>query len=160
MTEVRFYHLQRSTLEQALPQLLEKTMERGWRAVVMAGSEDRVEALNGLLWTYSREGFLPHGSGKDGHAERQPIWLTQADENPNGATVLFLIDGANSERIGEYDLCYEMFDGRDDEAVAGARDHWKLRKDAGFDLTYWQQTDRGAWEKKAESRESAEPTGE
>ncbi len=152
MTEIRFYHLQRSTLEEALPKLLEKTLERGWRAVVMAGSEDRVEALNGLLWTNSREGFLPHGSKKDGFADRQPVWLTEADENPNSANVLFLIDGADSSRVGEYDLCCEMFDGRDDLAVAGARDHWKRRKEAGFALTYWQQTDRGAWEKKAESK--------
>ena len=152
MTEVRFYHLQRKTLEQALPQLLEKTLERGWRAVVMAGSEARVEALNGLLWTYTREGFLPHGTKKDGYAERQPVWLTDSDENPNNANVLFLVDGAESSRISEFDLCCEVFDGRDDLAVAGARDHWKIRKESGFDLTYWQQTEGGGWEKKAESR--------
>ena len=152
MTEVRFYHLQRKTLEQALPQLLEKTLERGWRAVVIAGSEARVEALNGLLWTYTREGFLPHGTKKDGHAERQPVWLTDSDENPNNANVLFLVDGAESSRISEFDLCCEVFDGRDDLAVAGARDHWKICKESGFDLTYWQQTERGGWEKKAESR--------
>lgn len=156
MTEIRFYHLQRSTLEQTLPKLLEKTLERKWRAVVMAGSENRVEALNGLLWTYTREGFLPHGSKTDGHQAQQPIWLTESDENPNAANVLFLIDGVDSTKIGDYDLCCEMFDGRDDAAVALARDHWKRRKEAGFDLTYWQQTDSGAWEKKAESR--AQPT--
>jgi DNA polymerase-3 subunit chi len=152
VTEVRFYHLQRNTLEQMLSKLLEKTLERGWRAVVMAGSLDRVEALNGILWTNTREGFLPHGSKKDGYHDRQPIWLTEDDENPNAANVLFLIDGVNSNKIADFDLCCEMFDGRDDVAVSGARDHWKLRKEAGFDLTYWQQTDGGAWEKKAESR--------
>ena len=152
MTEVRFYHLQRKTLEQALPQLLEKTLERGWRAVIMAGSDNRVEALNGLLWNYTRDGFLPHGSKKDGDSDRQPIWLTEADENPNGANVLFLVDGADSIRIGDFDLCCEIFDGCDDLAVAVARDHWKIRKEAGFDLTYWQQTEQGGWQKKSESR--------
>ena len=151
MTDVRFYHLQSKTLEQALPQLLEKTLERGWRAVVMAGSDARVEALSGLLWNYTREGFLPHGSKKDGNAERQPVWLTEADENPNGANILFLVDGADSAQIADFDLCCEVFDGRDDNAVAGARNHWKMRKEAGFHLTYWQQTERGGWEKKAES---------
>ena len=102
MTEVRFYHLQRERLEQVLPQLLEKTLERGWRAVVMAGSDDRVEALNVLLWNYTREGFLPHGSRKDSHPDRQPIWLTERDENPNGANVLFLVDGANS--VAKYSM--------------------------------------------------------
>ena len=153
MTEVRFYHLQRTGLEQALPKLLEKTLERDWRAVVMAGSEDRVEALNGLLWTYSRDGFLPHGSRRDGEAERQPIWLTEADENPNGANVLFLVDGAESGRIGDFDLCCEMFDGRVENAVARARGHWKDCNEAGHQLTYWQQDERGAWRKKASAGE-------
>ena len=97
------------------------------------------------------EGFLPHGSKKDGYPGRQPVWLTDQDENPNAATVLFLVDGVDSAKISEFDLCCEMFDGRDDDAVAVAREHWKLRKDNGFALTYWQQTEQGAWEKKAES---------
>tara|TARA_B100000686_G_scaffold36983_1_gene38472 strand:+ start:2301 stop:2765 length:465 start_codon:yes stop_codon:yes gene_type:complete len=150
VTEIRFYHLQRSALEHALPKLLEKTLERGWRAVVMTGSEDRVEALNTVLWNYAPEGFLPHGSKKDGYSERQPVWLTDQDENPNAAVVLFLVDGAKSERISEFELCCEIFDGRDDDAVAVARKHWKLCMNSEFSLTYWQQTEEGAWEKKAE----------
>jgi len=96
MTEIRFYHLQRTALETALPPMLEKTLERGQRAVVMAGSEERVEHLTDQLWTYSERGFLPHGSARDGNAALQPIWLTTADDNPNGAQVLFLTDGTNS----------------------------------------------------------------
>ena len=142
MTEVRFYHLQRKTLEQALPQLLEKTLERGWRAVVMAGSEARVEALNGLLWTYTREGFLPHGTKKDGYAERQPVWLTDLDENPNNANVLFLVDGAGSSRISEFDLCCEVFDGRDVGQSQAPAITGRFAV-SGFDLTYWQQTEGG-----------------
>ena len=151
MTEIRFYHLQRSALEHALPKLLEKTLERGWRAVVMAGAEDRVEALNTVLWNYLAEGFLPHGSKKDGYPERQPVWLTDQDENPNAAAVLFLVDGVDSTRISEFELCCEIFDGRDDGAVAAARRNWKLRRDTGFALTYWQQTEEGTWEKKSEN---------
>src|SRR5690606_39810714 len=60
-------------------------------------------------------GFLPHGNKRDGHAARQPIWLTAEDENPNGAQVLFLTDGATSDRVPEYQLCIELFDGNDAE---------------------------------------------
>jgi len=149
MTEVRFYHLQRRTLEQTLPKLLEKTLERGWRAVVLAGSAERVDALNQLLWTYDPASFLPHGTRRDGAAEEQPVWLTAEDENPNGATVLFQLDGAASDRPEAYDLVCDLFDGNDDEAVMAARDRWKRCKAAGHALTYWQETERGAWEKKA-----------
>lgn len=150
MTEIRFYHLQRIALERALPQLLEKTLERGWRAVVMAGSEERADALNGQLWTYTNESFLPHGTRREGSPELQPVWLTERDENPNAATVLFLVDGADTEQVEGYNLCCDLFDGRDDTAVQQARDRWRVRKDAGHKLTYWQEDESGRWEVKAE----------
>jgi len=149
MTEIRFYHLQRTTLEVCLPQMLEKTLERGQRAVVMLGSEQRVEALTTHLWTYNERSFLPHGSRKDGHAEAQPIWLTFEDENPNRAEVLFLADGATSARVGEFARVAELFDGNDPEAVGGARQRWTAYKQAGHDLVYFQQAETGRWEEKA-----------
>ena len=149
MTEVRFYHLQRRSLEQALPKLLEKTLERGWRAVVLAGSRERVDSLNQHLWTYDPASFLPHGTERDGFADAQPVWLTAEDENPNGATVLFLLDGCAGGALASYDLVCDLFDGNDDEAVMAARDRWKACKAAGHSLTYWQENERGAWEKKA-----------
>lgn len=150
MTDIAFYHLERSPLELALPKLLEKTLKAGKRALVMAGSEARVEALANALWTYDQDSWLPHGSAKDGEAEQQPIWLAVSDDNPNGATFLFLTDGAASEKLGEFERCFELFDGTDPAKVQAARDHWTAYKDAGHDLTYWQQTGRGGWEKKAE----------
>ena len=149
MTSVAFYHLQKWPLDRALPKLLEKTVEAGKRAIVMAGSDDKIEALNGLLWTYENDSWLPHGSRKDGAPEDQPVWLTTNDENPNQSQFLFLPDGASSDHVGEFERCFELFDGEDDAAVSAAREHWKTYKDAGYDLTYWQQTDRGGWEEKA-----------
>ena len=138
------------SLEQALPQLLSKTLERGWRAVVMASNDPRVEALNTHLWTFNDTAFLPHGSAKDGDGAYQPVWLTCKDENPNAATVLFLCEGTNSDRLGDYDLVCRLFDGNDEGALKAARSNWKTQKDAGHKLTYWQQSDNGAWQMKAE----------
>ena len=105
MTDIGFYHLQRWPLEKALAKLLEKVLERGLRAVVIAGSEERVEALNTALWTYEQDSFLPHASARDGNAEAQPIWLTVEDENPNGATVLVLTDGTDSLHLDRFERC-------------------------------------------------------
>ncbi len=146
--DISFYHMTRTTLEAALPQMLEKTLERGQRAVVRAGSAERVEALNGWLWTYRDRTFLAHGSAQDGHAALQPVWLTDQDERPNEARVLFLTDGATSERSEEFERCAVLFDGNDEAALAAARAQWAGLKDAGHDLTYWQQSDEGRWEKK------------
>ena len=152
MTEIRFYHLTRRPLEAVLPVMLERTVNRdGRRAVVMAASSERVEALNAHLWNYDDRGFLPHGSQLDGFAERQPVWLTEADEIPNEASVLFLTDGATSAKIKTVDLVCELFDGNDPAATEAARGRWKAYKDAGHSLTYWQQTDQGGWERKADT---------
>jgi DNA polymerase-3 subunit chi len=147
-TEVNFYHLTRSSLEDALPRLLEKTLQAGERAVVLLGSPERVDALATHLWTYDPDSFLPHGSARDGEAERQPVWLTDRDENPNGAAFLFVADRARSERMADYRRCFELFDGRDEAAVADSRERWKAYRAAGHTVIYWQQTAAG-WEKRA-----------
>ena len=149
MSEIRFYHLQRTRLEAALPKMLERCLERGERAVVMLGSAERVEALATHLWTYNDRGFLPHGTAEDGFADRQPIWLTARDENPNSAEVLFLADGAESADVASYKKCVELFDGADEQAVAAAQRRWAAYKAEGHALTYYQQNDKGGWDEKA-----------
>jgi DNA polymerase-3 subunit chi len=146
--EIAFYHLTRSTLEVALPKLLERTLDTGKRAVVMAGSDERVDSLNNQLWVYGQGTWLPHGTAQDGHASDQPIWLTTGEDRPNGASYLFLTDGATSADFDGIERCFELFDGNDETAVTAARDRWKAYKDAGHALTYWQQNDRGGWERK------------
>ena len=105
--------------------------------------------MNGLFWTYEQRSWLPHGAVGDGNAEAQPVYLTTSEENPNGANVLVVVDGLAPDFIGGFERAVDMFDGRDDEAVAGARERWRQYTQAGHGLTYWQQTETGGWEKKA-----------
>ncbi len=148
-TEVLFYHLEHTPLERVLPGLLEKTLKRGWRAVVQAGSPERVEALDAALWTYRDGSFLPHGTSSDGAAHEQPIFLTSGPESPNGATVRFFVDGCDADDLSAYERAVYLFDGRDEAALAQARTQWKNAKDAGHEVTYWQQGAQGGWEQKA-----------
>lgn len=145
MTEVLFYQLAHRPLEQVLPVMLERTLARGGRALVLAGSDERVEALNAQLWTSREGGFLPHGSAADGNTERQPIYLTMKFENPNRANVLFLVDGADCDRIGEFDRCADLFDGNDPAALQAARGRWRRARDSRFAVSYWQQAQDGGW---------------
>ena len=149
MTEVLFYHLERMPLEAVLPKLVERSIARGWRAVVQAGSEERVDALDTLLWTYDQDSFIPHGTAKDGHPELQAVFLTTGEMNPNGAAIRFLVDGADCADLSGLERAVFMFDGHDPEAVARARVQWKALKDKGLALTYWQQDAKGAWQKRA-----------
>ena len=149
MTEVLFYHLEHQPLERVLPSLVERTLERGWRAVVQAGSEERVEALDTLLWTYRDASFLPHGTKRDGNPALQPVYLTSAEDNPNGASVRFLVDGADTGDLTAYARVIYLFESRDAAAVARAREQWTSAKAIGCSVTYWQQSPEGRWEKKA-----------
>jgi DNA polymerase-3 subunit chi len=149
MTDVLFYHLENQSLERVLPQLVSKTLERGWRAVIQVGSEERVEAISLALWTTGEESFLPHGTARDGNADLQPVWITDKDENPNGANVRFLVDRAKNTRIEDVERVVFLFDGKDAEAVEEARNVWKSSKAAGHAVTYWREDAQGRWQKQA-----------
>jgi DNA polymerase-3 subunit chi len=147
MTEILFYHLETQPLERVLPTLLEKTLERGWRAVVETTSRERAEALDALLWTFREDGFLPHGIAGDDTDPLQPVLIVTDNANPNGATVRFFVDRAVPRSGTGYDRLVYLFSGHDPDAVSEARLAWKALGQ-GNELTYWQQEDNGRWVKK------------
>jgi DNA polymerase-3 subunit chi len=149
MADVLFYHLTESTLEDALPGLLERSVDRGWRAVVQAGTEERRDALDMHLWTFRDDSFLAHATDREAHSADQPILLTTGDSNPNEAKIRFLVDGATPPDLAGYERAVFLFDGHDAAQVEAARAHWKTMKDAGHAVTYWQQTPDRRWERKA-----------
>jgi DNA polymerase III subunit chi len=150
MTEMLFYHLKGQTPEQVLPALLQKSLERGWRVVVQASSDERIEALDAHLWTWRDDAFLPHGTWRDAEAAEQPIVLTVNEDNPNGAAVRFLIDGATmAEAASSYERVVLLFDGDDPDAVEAARGRWSEAKAAGIEATYWQADEGGRWRRQA-----------
>jgi DNA polymerase-3 subunit chi len=149
VAEVLFYHLTESRLEDALPPLLEKSLERGWRVSVHLGSEERRAALDAHLWTFREDSFLPHGGDQAPHAERQPVLLTLGAEAANAATVRFVVDGAEIPALDDVERLVMMFDGHDQSQLEAARGQWRSLKTAGHTLTYWQQTEDRRWEKKA-----------
>jgi DNA polymerase III subunit chi len=149
MTEVLFYHLQGQKLEGVLTTLVERSLERGWRVAVQAGSEERIEALDAHLWTYRDDSFLPHGTWREAEAPQQPVLLTVNEGNPSGATVRFLIDGAAlPPDAGAYQRIVLIFDGDDEDALTTARGQWMEVKEKGFEASYWQPDDAGRWVKK------------
>ncbi|MFC3127011.1 DNA polymerase III subunit chi [Pseudoroseomonas globiformis] len=148
MSEIGFYHLTRTPMEAALPKLLGRVLAQNGRAVVRLTDPERLESLDASLWLCPDPDWLPHGSARNGDAELQPIWLTTEEEAPNGARFLFLVDGAGSSRLAEFERVFDLFDGQDEAAVQAARRRWAAAKAEGHGLTYWQQGERG-WERKA-----------
>lgn len=149
MAELWFYHLERSDLERALPPLLEKCLQRGWRALVRCGSGERLDALDASLWTFRDDAFLPHAKDTAPQPERQPVLLSAKSGNPNGAQALFVIDGAEFEDASLFERACLIFDGRDQTALESARLRWKAAKDGGLVVSYWRESAAGKWEKQA-----------
>jgi DNA polymerase-3 subunit chi len=147
MCEIFFYHLERQPLEVVLPALVQRSLERGWRVVIQTWNEERLEALDLLLWTFSPESFLPHGSKRDGNESIQPVYLTLEGDNPNRAAVRFLVDGATIAEAGGHDRLVHLFDGNDNAAVEQARLEWRRWKAAGRQAVYWRQDESGRWQK-------------
>ena len=152
MTETLFYHLERRALEEILPGLVEKSLERGWRALIRTDSAERSDALDSLLWTYDEQSFLPHAQGGDGEAARQPVLITVEEENPIGAKILFCVGGAqpsdwSDARLSDLARIVLMFDGRDSAALNAARQAWKAAMASGHEVTYWKESPSGKFEK-------------
>jgi len=163
MAEIRFYHLTERPLEAVLPVMLERTLARGWRAVVRAPDAGLIETLDELLWTYRDESFLPHaragapegerGNGGENGGAAQPIWLTTGGDMPNAPDALFLLAGAPADpaRLAEIEVSAILFDGHDEAAVGAARAQWRALTAAGLKAVYWAQGPDGGWVKRAES---------
>ncbi len=152
MTETLFYHLERRTLEDVLPGLIKRTLERGWRAVIRCESAERADAIDNLLWTFDDQSFLPHAQQGDGNSAKQPVLITVEDVIPNAANVLFLVGGAAAsawDAPNDLTRIVLMFDGRDPESLSRARASWKDAKAAGHDVTYWKESPSGKFEKQA-----------
>lgn len=145
MAEIGFYHLTRSAMPEALPRLLARTLAAGQRALVVAPTQASLDILSKALWDQPE--WLPHGTEADGDADLQPIWLSTVARPANGSRFLFLVEGASVESLEEFERVFDLFDGNTPEAVQAARLRWQAGKQAGHNLTYWQQTEKG-WQKK------------
>lgn len=148
MSEYWFYHLETSMLEGVLPELLEKTRQRGWRALVKL-PEAKLSEMDQFLWTYKDDSFLPHGRDDEPLSDQQPIILSSTAESSAGFDCVFLVGGETLEINDKTERCIVMIDGRSENRVQASRKYWKSLKDSNASLSYWQQNARGAWEKKA-----------
>lgn len=141
--DVSFYQLLKTPLEKALPKLVEKIYESGFRILIVCESAERVAALNSLLWTFSQSAFIPHGF--EGDPTRQPIWLSTELKNVNSANLLIITNGFFLDTNG-FEKVLDIFDGTDDVSLTNARARYLKYKEKEHNMTFWRQSETGAWE--------------
>jgi DNA polymerase-3 subunit chi len=147
MADVWFYHLERTTVEQTLPDLLEKVTGRGWRAYVHGLEDDTISGLDSALWTYNAAAFLAHGREDAEFADRQPVLLGTSGKMVNGANVYLSVGPAEIPDLDGLERALIVFEGNNDAHLGWAREQWKRMKSDGLSLAYWKQNDNGRWEK-------------
>jgi len=150
LTEILFYHLTETRLEETLPGLVERSLARDWRVVLQFVEQDTLEVLDAKLWTFSDTSFIAHGRDCDEFAAEQPVFLTlDGQENPNEAQIRFCLEGAEPMNFQSYQRLVVMFDGNDETQLGKARRQWRELKQLSDHVTYWRQTAARGWEKKA-----------
>ncbi len=148
MTDVVFYHLTETSLDEALPVLVERSVARQWRVTIQAGDENARDRLDTRLWDYAADSFLPHGKDGDSPEAQHPIFVTTSDQNQNASHTRFVVENATlPQSLEGYERVAIMFDGNDAETVGQARENWKALKSDGHALTYWRQSPEGKWER-------------
>ena len=149
MTTIQFYHLTATPLDRALPRLMEKALAGGFRTLVLTDSPEKMDYLDEALWTYDAGSFLPHGTEKNSKASAQPVLIAMQDSAANAASLLVVTDGRLPEQPEGWARILDIFDGRNEEAVASARARWSHYKAAGHQLAYLKQTESGGWQQPA-----------
>lgn len=149
MTDIRFYHLENEGLDGALPKLMERVISAGLKAVIKVKDKNQSKEIDELLWSYKPDSFLAHDTQGCDHADVQPIYITTAQEIPNSADCLVILDAEKWDDFAPFKRVLYMFDGRRDDIVSAARLDWKAFKDKGLEMSYWQQKQGGGWDQKA-----------
>lgn len=149
MPDIRFYHLQKQSLSEALPKLAERIIQSGKRAFIRVADKKTAKLIDRALWEYSSESFIPHDVGSTKYPESQELIISDGDDNQNGATILIVVNTAKVENLSDYERILYMFNGLEDDIVKVARDDWKKFQTLGFEMSYWQQGEAGGWQQKA-----------
>jgi DNA polymerase-3 subunit chi len=146
MTELRFYHLRRDTAERAMPDLVTKALAHGHKILVKLPDEARRAHYDDWLWKFKAESFIPHGQDGDPQPEAHPVWLSVADEAPNGAGMALVLEGADLPPLENFKLVCFMFGSENAEELDKSRGLWRSLKERGdLNMTYWQQQENGGW---------------
>ncbi|MBX9805111.1 MAG: DNA polymerase III subunit chi [Alphaproteobacteria bacterium] len=146
--EVTLYQLTTHPLEKVLPRILEKVYDGGLHALVLTDTQERMQALNASLWTYSSLAFLPHGmDGNKLHDPADnPIWLSLDADNKNNATILVLTAGKSVEDLSPFTRCVDIFDGNDPTSLAAGLERCDHYRKQGHPVVYWKQSLSGNWD--------------
>lgn len=144
MSETRFYELSQVTIEKALPQLLYKIYSNMRKPILLLlNDETQINSFDRLLWSFSSNKFLPHGTKNNSKEHIKPLFLTNIEDNQNAAEILVSTKIAKNENFkASFSSQIFMFSGEKSEDFISL---FRELKNNDLKTTYWQQDANGKW---------------
>lgn len=96
---------------QSLAPLLFKIIDQDKKALVYCQDTNKIKELDASLWSYGRNKFLPHITIFDNNFDflRQPILLSNQQENHNQADYLILLSKAENNFIKNFNRIFYFY---------------------------------------------------
>jgi DNA polymerase-3 subunit chi len=133
MTKIDFYILQSGSREHTACKLIEKAFGLGHRIYVHAGSNDQLEKIDNLLWTFRAGSFIPHQRYQDDSNENSPVQLGTHDAPNIDSDVLINLAPEVPLFFSRFQRVAELV-GSDEQAKALGREHFQFYRDRGYQL--------------------------
>jgi len=145
MTEVYFYHSTKFPVEKTITKLVEKIYGLKQNILIYCQDKNLVQIIDDILWSYSTKTFLAHATSSDPAPEKQPIYITEKEENPNESSILIALGENIPDFYNKFSKYISIF-GSSDEELTSARSRYKQLKGQSLDIKYFKQTEDGNWE--------------
>lgn len=148
MSEVFFYHLTKTTLEIALPKILERALSEKWSIEIRTSANTNLDEISNAIWRGPEESFLPHCLEDHEDLQDYPIVLCKSPLK-DWRDCLIVVDQADlkENEVKNYKRICLIFDAKIEAELSKARKSWKKLSEEGINTAYWAE-DKGRWVKK------------
>ena len=148
MSEVFFYHLTKTTLEIALPKILERALSEKWSIEIRTSANTNLDEISNAIWRGPEESFLPHCLEDHEDLQDYPIVLCKSPLKEWRDCLIVVDQGDLKENeVKNYKRVCLIFDAKIEVELSKARKSWKKLSEEGIKTVYWAE-ENGRWVKK------------
>lgn len=121
-----------------LCRVAEKNFRRGNTVAIHASDEDQAEQIDGKLWTFSQNSFVPHAILERAREPViEPVLIVFGDEQVPDSDVLMIASGRRPDGwLGRFPHVYDFAEIYDQDLRLAARERYKKYQEAGYRMKF------------------------
>ncbi len=110
MNEIAFYQAD-ETIVKSLAPLLIKVLEEKKKVLIFCPNPNQMKEIDDSLWSYGRSKFIPHITflDKDFEILRQPVFITNKEENANEAQYLVFLEEPSTSFVSGFERAFYFY---------------------------------------------------